>query len=89
MNAAELLATWEGKQPSPDMVAAHDKVLAEFGLTRAQARDVSVLAKFDILLHLQEATQGVPVPPVVPPKSDQPDAGDYPFPAGAGTGREG
>ena len=66
MTLAELLATWEGKQPSPDMVAAHDKVLAEFGLTRAQARDVSVLAKFDILLHLQEATQGVPVPPVVP-----------------------
>ncbi len=72
----ELLKIWEGETPPPDMVARHDALLAEFGLTRAKAAMTEVLSGFDIVITLGEKPPaGKPptgVPPANPPEERKP-----------------
>lgn len=62
---SELLGKWEGETPPADMVARHDRLLNEFGLTREQAAGYDVRSGFDVELTV------VPLGPVVPvPRTD-------------------
>jgi hypothetical protein len=60
---ARLLEIWEGDTPPPDMVARHNAILAEFGITREQAATIEVLSGFDIVIELLPEAA---VPPVDP-----------------------
>jgi hypothetical protein len=59
---SDLLQKWEGEVPDPVMVANHDKLLAEYGLTRDMPWKVR--SNFDI--ELRFADTPVVVPPIRP-----------------------
>jgi hypothetical protein len=59
---SELLATWEGTTPPPDMVARHNRILQDFNLTREQAAGYEVHSNFDVVLSLLPAEPVTPLP---------------------------
>jgi hypothetical protein len=62
---SDLLGTWEGETPPADMLARHNRLLKEFGISREQAASYEVLSGFDVELTI------VPLSPVVPvPRTD-------------------
>jgi hypothetical protein len=64
VSLADLLKKWEGvEHPDPVMIANHDKVLAEYGLTRDMKS--LVRSNFDIELRFTDASP-ILVPPVRP-----------------------
>ena len=67
VSLTDLLKTWEGEMPDAAMVANHDKVLAEYGLTR-QTKWL-VRSNFDIELRLADTP--VIVPPIRPNNDDK------------------
>jgi hypothetical protein len=60
---SDLLKKWEGvESPDPGMVANHDKLLGEYGLTR----DSKWLVRSNFDIELQLTDNPVPVPPIRP-----------------------
>ena len=74
---ADLLRTWEGTDPPPEMVARHNEILSRFGLTREQAATYEVLSGFDIELSVATGSSGSPVPVPGPQAHDDQDAGGH------------
>jgi hypothetical protein len=59
---SDLLKTWEGEMPDPNMVANHNQLLGEYGLTR----DTKWLVRSNFDIELRLADTPIVVPPVRP-----------------------